>query len=80
MLFEGLCIGAIGIPIGVLVGIGSIELVIPIVARNFGSILHNTVPLTLSVSVPAILAAAAVSLVTILISAYIPARKAAILP
>jgi len=80
VLFEGLCIGAIGIPIGVLVGIGSIELVIPIVARNFGSILHSTVPLTLSVSVPAILAAAAVSLVTILISAYIPAQKAANTP
>jgi putative ABC transport system permease protein len=80
VLFEGLCIGAIGIPIGVLVGIGSIKLVIPIVAGNFGTIIHSAVPLTLSVSVPAIIAAAAVSLVTILISAYIPARKAANTP
>ncbi len=80
VLFEGLCIGAIGIPIGVIVGIGSIRLVIPVVAVNFGTILHDTVPLTLSVSVPAIVAAAAVSLVTILISAYIPARKAANTP
>lgn len=80
VLFEGLCIGAIGIPIGVMVGIGSIGLVIPIVAGNFGNILKSTVPLTLSVSVPAIVAAAAVSLVTILISAYIPARKAANTP
>jgi putative ABC transport system permease protein len=80
VLFEGLCIGAIGIPIGVMVGIGSIGLIIPIVARNFGNILYSTVPLSLSVSVPAILAAAAVSLVTILISAYIPARKAANTP
>ncbi len=80
VLFEGLCIGAIGIPIGVMVGIGSIGLVIPVVARNFGNILHNTVPLTLSVSVSAIVAAAVVSLVTILISAYIPARKAANTP
>ena len=71
VLFEGLCIGAVGIPIGVMVGIGSIGLVIPIVARNFGTILYSTVPLTLSVSVPAIAAAAAVSLFTILISAYI---------
>lgn len=80
VLFEGLCIGAIGIPIGVMVGIGSIGLVIPIVARNFGNILYSTMSLTLSVSVPAIVVAAAVSLVTILISAYIPARKAANTP
>jgi len=80
VLFEGLCIGAIGIPIGVMVGIGSIGLVIPIVAGNFGNILHSAVPLTLSVYVPAIVAAAAVSLVTILISAYIPAKKAANTP
>ncbi len=80
VLFEGLCIGAIGIPIGVIVGIGSIWLVIPIVAGNFGNILHSTVPLTLSVSVPAIVIAAAVSIVTILISAYIPAKKAANTP
>ncbi|AAO36429.1 ABC transporter permease [Clostridium tetani] len=80
VLFEGLCIGAIGIPIGVMVGIGSIGFVIPIVARNFGNILYSTVPLTLSVSVHAIVAAVAVSLVTILISAYIPARKAANTP
>jgi len=80
VLFEGLCIGAIGIPIGVVIGIGSIRLVIPVVAGNFGTILYSSVPLTLAVSVPAIAAAAAVSLVTILISAYIPARKAANTP
>ena len=80
VLFEGLCVGAVGIPIGILLGIGSIRLVIPVVAREFATILHNSVPLTLSVSVPAIIAAAGVSLVTILISAYIPARKAANTP
>lgn len=80
VLFEGLCIGAIGIPIGIIVGIGSIAFVIPIVAGNFGNIIQVTVPLTLSVSVPTIVAAAAVSLITILISAYIPARKAAKTP
>ncbi|BCJ93821.1 ABC transporter permease [Anaerocolumna cellulosilytica] len=80
VLFEGLCIGIIGIPIGVLVGIGSVGLLLPIVAGNFKNILHSNVPLTIAVSVPAIIAAAAVSLVTILISAYIPARKAANTP
>lgn len=80
VLFEGLCIGTVGIPIGVIVGIGSIGLVISVVAKNFGDILYSNVPLTLTVSIPAIVGAAAVSMVTILISAYIPARKAASTP
>lgn len=80
VLFEGLCIGAVGIPIGVIVGIGSIGLVISVVARNFGNILYSNVPLTVTVSAPAIVGAAMVSMVTILISAYIPARKAANTP
>ncbi|WMJ89176.1 ABC transporter permease [Anaerocolumna sp. MB42-C2] len=80
VLFEGLCIGVVGIPIGVIVGIGSIGLVIFIVSRSFGSILYNNVPFTMTVSLPAIAAASVVSLVTILISAYIPARKAANTP
>ncbi|MBX4271933.1 ABC transporter permease [Clostridium estertheticum] len=80
VLFEGFCIGAVGIPIGVIVGIGSIGLVISVVAKNFGNILYSNVPFTLTVSIPVIVVAAAVSIVTILISAYIPARKAASTP
>ncbi len=80
VLFEGLCIAAIGIPIGIIVGIGSISLVISVVAGNFGSVMYSNVPLTLTVSIPVIVIAAAVSLVTILISAYIPAQKAANTP
>lgn len=80
VLFEGLCIGAVGIPLGILVGLGSIAAVISAVARNFGNILYADVPLTLRISPPAILASAAISLVTILISAYLPARKAAATP
>ncbi|MEK3715238.1 ABC transporter permease [Paenibacillus sp. FSL R7-0333] len=77
VLFEGLCIGAAGIPAGILLGIGSMGLVLMAVSRNFGNILYSGVPLSLKVSVPAIACAAALSMVTILISAYIPARKAA---
>ncbi|MFD3157960.1 ABC transporter permease [Haloimpatiens sp. FM7330] len=80
VLFEGLCISAVGIPIGVIVGICSIGLVLSVVAQNFGNILYDNVPLTLTVSAPAIVIAAVVSMVTILISAYIPARKAASTP
>lgn len=80
VLFEGLCISAIGIPIGILAGIGSIGLILPVVSEKFATITSNAVPLVLSVSVPALLAAAAVSLITVLISAYIPAKKAAKIP
>jgi len=80
VLFEGLCIAAIGIPIGIIVGLGSISLVISVVAGNFGKVMYSNVPLTLTVSIPVIVVAAAVSMITILISAYIPARKAANTP
>ena len=80
VLFEGLCIGAVGIPIGVLVGLGSTGLVLSVVGSNFSNILYSKIPLTVIVSIPAIVVAAAVSMVTILISAYIPARKAANTP
>ena len=80
VLFEGLCIGAVGIPIGILAGIGGTLLVIRIVTQNFTNMLSSKVPLTMTLSVPALAAAAAVSLVTILVSADIPARKAANTP
>lgn len=77
VLFEGLCIGIIGIPLGILIGIPSIKLVLSLVAKNFANVLYDNVPLTLKVSIPALAAAAVISMITILISAYIPARKAA---
>lgn len=80
VLFEGFCIGLAGIPIGVLAGLGSIKAVIEVVSKNFGNILYADAELTLKISPAAIMLAAAVSIATILISAYIPARKAAALP
>ncbi|MBA4700121.1 MAG: ABC transporter permease [Ruminococcus sp.] len=80
VLFEGLCIGTIGIPIGILIGIPSIKFVLTLVAKNFSNVMYNNVPLTLVVSIPALVVAAAISMLTILISAYIPAKKAASTP
>ncbi len=76
VLFEGLCIGAIGIPIGIFAGLSGITLVLSRVTENFANILYDSVPLTLTVSLPVLAVAVAVSLITILVSAYIPARKA----
>lgn len=80
VLFEGICIGVAGIPIGICLGLGSIALVISVITRKFGSIFYSGAPLTMSISALALIGAAAVSIITILISAYIPARKAAKTP
>ena len=80
VLFEGLCIGAAGIPIGILAGLGCIRGVISVVSGRFGAVLYTGVPLMTKVSLPAVAGATAVSLVTILISAWLPAKKAVSLP
>lgn len=80
VLFEGVCIGIVGIPLGVLAGVGSVGPLLPVVSLVFSNILSGSVPLTLAVSFPALAAAACVSFITILISAYIPARKAVSMP
>ena len=78
VLFEGICIGLAGIPIGMLAGVGGIAVLLPIISEQFSVALgHSGVGLHLTISIPALLAAACVSLITILISAYIPAKKAA---
>lgn len=69
MLFEGLCIGAAGIPTGMIMGIGSISLVISAVAEYFKNFGYSTVTLSLTVSGPAIAGAAVISLATILFAA-----------
>ncbi|MGL5257964.1 MAG: ABC transporter permease [Proteocatella sp.] len=76
VFFEGLCIGVIGIPTGIIVGITSVWILIPVIAKNFVSIIHSNIPLKLYVSISAIAMASIISLVTILISAYIPAKRA----
>ena len=79
VLFEGLCIGLAGIPLGMLVGLAAIRGVIAIVAHSFQGIMYNA-PLVLVLSPPALAASAGIALVTILISAYLPAKKAVAVP
>lgn len=80
VLFEGLCIGWVGIPLGMLAGLGSIHGVLGIVSQNFQNVMYDGVDLTLVISPLILILAALVSLITILISAYVPARKAAAVP
>lgn len=80
VLFEGLCIGMIGIPVGIFIGIPSIRLVLSLVSKNFANIMYDNVELTVKISAPVLAATVLVSLITILISAYLPAKKAAVVP
>lgn len=80
VLFEGLCIGAAGIPMGILVGLPGTRLVLALVEKNFANVMYDDVSLDLVISLPAMVIAVIVSVVTILISAYIPAKKASDTP
>ncbi len=80
VLFEGFCIGIIGIPIGTFMGLALIRFVLSVVSANFASILYAGVPLTIKLSAPAIVCAVAGSFATILISAWLPAKKAVRIP
>lgn len=76
VLFEGFCIGIAGIPEGVFLGIAGTKAVLLFVSEKFQGMMYDNVPLKLVLWAPAILAAALISFATILISAYLPARKA----
>ena len=82
VFFEALTIGAIGIPLGILAGIAGISTTLYFLQDALASLFNQStighqVPFTLAVSAPALAVAAVLSLVTILISAYIPARRTA---
>lgn len=77
VFFESFVIAVIGIPFGLLAGIGGIGTTLFLLRSQLTSILpsDDTITLSLSVSFPAILSAAVLALITILISASIPARR-----
>lgn len=75
VFFEGLCLGILSIPLGVVCGIGGLGLTFayinPIIKNIIGT---SGFPLTISYQ--GIVLAVAFAIVTILISTYIPARRA----
>jgi len=77
VFFEAIVLAAIGIPVGVLSGIAGIGVTLHLLRDMFASImaLGDRVSMTLSVSIPSVIAAVILALVTILISAYIPAWR-----
>ncbi|MEE1314698.1 MAG: ABC transporter permease, partial [Faecalimonas sp.] len=77
VLFEALAVSVIGIPLGILVGIGGIGVTLLLIGDKFNSMISGyPEPMRICVSWGAILAAVLVALVTVLISAWIPSKRA----
>ena len=77
VFFEALMLSAVGIPLGILTGIGGLALTFALLGDMFVNIgIPAGVPLRLSVSWQAILVACVIALLTVLVSALIPAIRA----
>lgn len=76
VFFEGIIIGLISIPIGIICGIAGIGITFMFINSMIQDVLGITEQLTVVVTPFSILIACAVSILTIAISTYLPARKA----
>ena len=76
VLFEALAVSAVGIPLGILVGIGGIGITLLLIGDKFSSIVRADIPMRICVSWQAVVIAVAIALVTVLISAWIPSKRA----
>jgi len=76
VFFEGAIIGAISIPLGVIGGLIGIGVTFMFVNSTIQDLLGMTVSLNITVTPMSILLACGVSVLTIFISTYVPARKA----
>ena len=76
VLFEALVLSLIAIPFGVGLGVGGIAVTLRALRGAFTSIINNDVMLTVHVTVPVILMASFIALVTVLVSAWIPSLRA----
>uniref|UniRef100_UPI004055FC38 ABC transporter permease n=1 Tax=Agathobacter sp. TaxID=2021311 RepID=UPI004055FC38 len=75
VFFEALSVSAIGVPLGILAGVGGIGVTLMFVGDKFRSI-GFPFDMKLSVSTAAIIIAVIVALITVLISAWIPSKRA----
>ncbi|MBQ7378130.1 MAG: ABC transporter permease [Clostridia bacterium] len=76
VIFEALAVSAIGIPLGILSGVGGIGIVLALFGDKFTAFTSLPLPMTLSINPWGIIAAAVIALITVLISAWIPSIRA----
>lgn len=77
VLFEALVVSAIGIPLGILVGVGGIGITLMFIGHKFNSIIVGApIAMRLCVTWQSILIAVLIAVITVLISAWIPSIRA----
>ncbi len=76
VFYEALVVSAIGIPLGIVVGIVGIGITLLLIGDRFVAVSGLPIPMHICVSPAAILIACIVALITVLISAWIPSRRA----
>lgn len=78
ILFEAMFVSIIGIPLGILSGIAGIGVTLLCVGQRFSSLYSGEVPYSLSLHVNlwTVVTAVLFALITVLISAWIPSRRA----
>lgn len=76
VLFEAMLVSVIGIPLGILAGVGGMGVTFYFIGKEFSSLTDYPIPLTLSVYPWAIAAACIITLTTVLVSAWIPSKRA----
>lgn len=76
VFFEALAVSAVGIPLGILAGIGGIGVTLMVIGNRFTILYGSDIPMRLSVSPTAVIVAILVALITVLISAWIPSKRA----
>ncbi len=76
VLFEALAVSFVGIPLGIGAGIGGIGVTLRIVGNKISEITDFAVPMKICVSPLSVVAAILIALLTVLISAYIPSKRA----
>lgn len=76
VIYEALVLSFIGIPLGILGGIGGIGLTLYLLKDKIISLTGSQIPLTLSVSRISVIIAVIIALITVLVSARIPSKRA----
>ncbi len=76
VLMEALILGVVGIPAGILLGIAGTAATLGAMSEEFSSMLETSGSVALTLDWRVLLLAAGLSLVTLLVSAFIPAVKA----
>ena len=78
IFYEAMFVSAIGIPIGILSGLAGIGVTLSVVGQRLSTIYTSEMPCSLSlhVNIWTIVSAVLLALITVLISAWIPSRRA----